>query len=53
MRRFRVENKDFDKKDLIITLHQPPYENSNILEHTGWKEKDCTITEMKEYRIEE
>ena len=52
-KKFRVEHKDWEKKDLIITLHQPPYEDSNILAHTGWKAKDVTITEMKEYRIEE
>ncbi len=53
MRKFRVEHKDWEKKPLTITLHQPPYEDSNILAHTGWKAKDVTITEMKEYRIEE
>ena len=52
-RRFRVEHNDFDKKPLTITLFQPPYENSNILEHTGWKAKDVIITELKMYRIEE
>ena len=52
-KKFRVEHKDWEKKDLVITLHQPPYEDSNILAHTGWKAKDVTITEMKEYRIEE
>ena len=29
------------------------YENSNILAHTGWKAKDCIITELKMYPIEE
>ena len=53
MRRFRVEHRDWEKRDLIITLHKAPYENENILAHTGWKSKDVTITEMKEYRIEE
>ena len=52
-KRFRVEHNDFDKKPLTITLFQPPYENSNILEHTGWKAKDVIITELKMYRIEE
>ena len=52
-RKFRVEHKDWEKKPLTITLFQPPYEDSNILAHTGWKAKDVTITEMKEYRIEE
>ena len=46
MKRFKVHN---ERKDLIIyvTLHQPPYENENILYKTKWKEKDVTITEMK------
>ena len=52
-RKFRVEHKDFEKSDLIITLFEPPYEDSNVLAHTGWKAKDVIITEMKEYRIEE
>ena len=46
-KKFRVEHKDWEKKDLIITLHQPPYEDSNILAHTGWKTRDVTITEIK------
>ena len=50
MRKFKVEHKDWEKKPLTITLHQPPYEDSNILAHTGWKSKDVTITEVKEYR---
>ena len=53
MRRFRVEHRDWEKRDLIITLHNPPYEDENVLQYCGWKKKDVTITEMKEYRIEE
>ena len=52
-RKFRVEHKDWEKKPLTITLFNPPYEDENILAHTGWKSKDVTITEMKAYRIEE
>ena len=46
MRVFRVEHKGFDKPRLTVTLHQPPYENENILYKTGWKKEDVTITEI-------
>ena len=46
MRKFRVEHKGFDKPPITVTLHQPPYENKNILHKTGWKEEDVTITEV-------
>ena len=46
-KKFRVEHNDWEKKDLVITLFQPPYEDSNILAHTGWKAKDVTINEIK------
>ena len=45
MRRFRVEKEDGTK--IIVTLHQPPYEDENILNKTGWKANDVTITELK------
>jgi hypothetical protein len=48
MKRFKIEQKG-DLRILYVTLHQPPYENENILYKTGWKEKDVTITEMKTY----
>ena len=52
MRRFRVEKEDGSK--MIITLHNPPYEDKDVLSRTKWKLKDCTITEIKMYRsIEE
>ena len=47
MRKFKVEHNDWEKKPLTITLFKPPYEDSNILAHTGWKSKDVTITEIK------
>ena len=47
MRRFRVEHKNYEKPPIIVTLHQPPYENENILYKTKWNEKDVTITEIK------
>jgi len=45
MKTFLIENT---RKGLIIkvTLHNPPYENENILNKTGWKEKDCAIKEV-------
>ena len=47
MKRFKVEDNSLDAKPIIrVTLHQPPYENENILYKTGWNEKDVTITEI-------
>tara|TARA_R110000744_G_scaffold282042_1_gene393791 strand:- start:31 stop:249 length:219 start_codon:yes stop_codon:yes gene_type:complete len=43
---FRVIHKKEDKKPITVVLYQPPYENQNILNKTGWKEKDVTITEV-------
>ena len=45
-RRFKVEHKNYEKPIIYVTLHQPPYENENILYKTKWKEKDCKITEI-------
>ena len=53
MKRFRIEHNNDFKPPLYVTLHNPPYENENILHKTGWKEKDVTITEIKQYREEE
>ena len=56
MKRFKVVNNrmpfmnKFGEKmfsEIVVTLHNPPYENENILHKTGWKEKDVTITEIK------
>ena len=47
MRRFRIEKENGES--IIVTLHQPPYEDENILERTGLKSKDVTIREMKQY----
>tara|TARA_B100000029_G_scaffold82518_1_gene73479 strand:- start:874 stop:1038 length:165 start_codon:yes stop_codon:yes gene_type:complete len=52
-KRFKVERNIGDLGILYVTLHQPPYEDENILERTGWKAKDVTITEMKQYQGEE
>jgi len=55
MKRFKVVNQKMQFMDdygnrkydtIIVTLHQPPYENENILYKTGWNEKDVTITEI-------
>lgn len=45
MKKFLIENL---KKGttLKVMLHNPPYENDNILYKTGYKEKDCKITEL-------
>ena len=51
MRRFRVEKEDGTK--IIVTLHQPPYEDENVLHKTGWSKKSVKITEIKQYQGEE
>ena len=45
MKVFRVENTR-KGTTVKVTLNQPPYENENILYKTGYKEKDCIITEV-------
>ena len=55
MKRFKVVNKTIQYMDkfgsrsydtITVTLHQPPYENENILHKTSWNEKDVTITDV-------
>ena len=46
MKTFLVEHKSFDKPPIRVTLYQPPYEDKNILNKTGWDIKDVTITEV-------
>ena len=46
MKKFRVEHKDYTKPPIKVTLYQPPYEDENILNKTGWKVKDVKITEV-------
>ncbi len=46
MKTFLVEHRDYNKPSIRETLHQPPYEDENILNKTGWKVKDVTITEV-------
>ena len=45
MKKFRVEHNDLTKPPITVVLYQPPYEDENILNKTGWKVKDVTITE--------
>ena len=56
MKRFRVENNSIsiiDNKgvkkcnEMVVTVYNPPYEDEDVLSHTKWKLKDCTITEIK------
>ena len=47
MKTFKVEHKDWDKPPIRVTLWQPPYEDENVLNKTGWKVKDVKITELK------
>ena len=45
MKVFRIEKiHNLDK--LVVTLHNPPYENENILNKTGWKIDDVIITDI-------
>ena len=62
MRRFKVVNSKINYMDdkgnrkfdtIYVTLHQPPYENENILYKTKWNEKDVTITEVTQNFIGE
>ena len=55
MKRFKVVNQKMQFMDdygnrkydtIIVTLHQTPYENENVLHKTKWKEKDVTITDI-------
>ena len=55
MKRFKVVNQkmqfmdDFGNRKyntIYVTLHQPPYENENVLYKTKWNKKDVTITDV-------
>ena len=41
MKRFRVEHKNFEQPDMIITVHNPPYEDVDVLSKVSkkWKLK--------------
>ena len=47
MKTFLVENMR-KGVTIIVMLTNTPYENDNILYKTGYKEKDCKITELAE-----
>jgi len=54
MKIFRVEHIDYvDNPTMIITLHNPPYEDEDVLARVKWKAKDVTITELPTYQGEE
>ena len=52
MKVFKVEHKDWDKPPIRVVLYQPPYEDENVLNKTGWKVKDVKITEVTQGEIE-
>ena len=52
MKTFRVEHNDDRQPPIRVTLYQPPYEDENILNKTGWLVKDVTITETTQGEIE-
>jgi hypothetical protein len=45
MKQFIVENQR-KKQTIKVILHNPPFEDDNVLEHVKWKSSDCTITEV-------
>ena len=55
MRRFKVVNSKIEYMDELghrkydtsyITVHNPPYTKADVLSHTKWNLKDCTITDV-------
>ena len=52
MKKFRVEHKDSSKPPITVVLYQPPYEDENILNKTGWKIEDVKITEITQEEME-
>ena len=48
MKTFLVEHKSWDKPPIRVILYQPPYEDENILNKTGWRVEDVTITEIEQ-----
>ena len=52
MKQFVVENKR-KMQTIKVTLHNPPFENENVLEHIKWKVDDCEITEVHSQYDEE
>ena len=52
MKTFIVEHNDWTKPPIRVVLYQPPYEDENVLNKTGWNVKDVTITEITQEEIE-
>ena len=52
MKRFKIE-KNHNLNQMWVTLHEGPYTPDRILNKTGWKSEDVTITEVKMYEGEE
>ena len=48
MKRFKVEDKTFEKPTMYITLFKPPYEDEDVIARCKkWNVKDSIITEIK------
>ena len=45
MKTFKIEKKN-SLEIMKVTLYQPPYEDENILNKTGWKSEDVIITDI-------
>ena len=45
MKQFLVENTR-KMQTIKVTIHNPPFEDENVLEHTSWKARDCKIKEV-------
>ena len=47
MRRFRVVHNNYEKPDMIITVHNPPYEDEDVIARCKkWNVKDSIITDV-------
>ena len=47
MKRFKVEDKTFEKPTMIITLFNPPYEDEDVIARCKhWNLKDSKITDI-------
>ena len=45
MKQFIVENTK-KMQTIKVILHNPPFEDENVLEHVKWKSSDCNIKEV-------
>ena len=46
MKRFKIQDRTFERPTMYITLHHPPYEDADVISRTKWKLKDCIITDV-------